>query len=58
MKQLIVLIATIILGTGIAGLVLNFGGTAGTIADGATEHLQATVDSYGDFSVSTPSAIN
>ena len=57
MKQLIVLIAMIILGTGIAVLVLNFGGTASTIASSSTQQVQSVLNDCKSFSVTTPTAV-
>ena len=44
MKQLIVLIATVILGIAIAGLVLSFGDTAADLHDSATAKIETVFE--------------
>ena len=47
MKQVIVLVAMIILGVGIAGMVMGFETTATTITNGASTTITSTFD--GEF---------
>ena len=44
MKQLIVLIATMVLGVGIAGIVLGFGSTAKDVSKDVTSQVEALGD--------------